>query len=234
MMYLKEGNKIYIKKKNRGKFTASAKRAGMGVQEYAQKVLNDPNATPLQKRRANFARNAKRWHPAQKGKKGLKVPKINVWYSFAKKINGDTYTAQKAENMYNLLISKYGMTPTQAISVVGIAGFETGGTYNPNIGTTYKGLLQWDKRRFPGINYYRQIDYIINSSKDKSQWTPGNSYSVFNNPDSTLIDAANAFERGYVRSARGSRRAAAIDNIFRDFVNEQNTLNKIKFKPDGY
>lgn len=31
MMYLKEGNKIHIKKKNRGKFTASAKRAEMGV-----------------------------------------------------------------------------------------------------------------------------------------------------------------------------------------------------------
>ena len=52
---------IHIKKKNRGKFTASAKRAGMGVQEYARKVLNDPNATPLQKRRANFARNAKKF-----------------------------------------------------------------------------------------------------------------------------------------------------------------------------
>ena len=52
---------IHIKKKNRGKFTASAKRAGMGVQEYARKVLNDPNATPLQRRRANFARNAKKF-----------------------------------------------------------------------------------------------------------------------------------------------------------------------------
>ena len=52
---------IHIKEKNRGKFTASAKRAGMGVQEYARKVLNDPNATPLQKRRANFARNAKKF-----------------------------------------------------------------------------------------------------------------------------------------------------------------------------
>ena len=61
MMYLKEGNKIYIKKKNRGKFTASAKRAGMGVQEYAQKVLNDPNATPLQRKRAQFALNSKKW-----------------------------------------------------------------------------------------------------------------------------------------------------------------------------
>lgn len=59
--YLKNGNKIHIKKKNRGKFTASAKAHGMGVQEYANKVLNDPNATPLQKKRANFARNAKRF-----------------------------------------------------------------------------------------------------------------------------------------------------------------------------
>ena len=30
---------IHIKKKNRGKFTAAAKRAGMGVQAYAKKVL---------------------------------------------------------------------------------------------------------------------------------------------------------------------------------------------------
>ena len=57
----KNGNKIHIKKKNRGKFTESANRAGQSVQEYARSVLNDPNATPLQKKRANFARNAKAW-----------------------------------------------------------------------------------------------------------------------------------------------------------------------------
>ena len=56
--HLKKGGKIYIKKANRGKFTASAKRAGQTVQEHARSVLNDPNATPLQKKRANFARNA--------------------------------------------------------------------------------------------------------------------------------------------------------------------------------
>lgn len=57
----KKGNKIHIKKKNRGKFTASAKRAGQSVQEHARSVLNNPNATPLQKKRANFARNAAKW-----------------------------------------------------------------------------------------------------------------------------------------------------------------------------
>lgn len=57
----KKGSKIHIKKENRGKFTAAANRAGMGVQEYASKVLRDPNASPQLKKRANFARNAKKW-----------------------------------------------------------------------------------------------------------------------------------------------------------------------------
>lgn len=58
----KDGDKIHIKKKNRGKFTESANRAGQSVQEHARSVLNDPNATPLQKKRANFARNAAKWN----------------------------------------------------------------------------------------------------------------------------------------------------------------------------
>lgn len=58
----KKGNKIHIKKANRGKFTESAKRAGMGVQEYASHVLanKDKYSSTLVKR-ANFARNASKW-----------------------------------------------------------------------------------------------------------------------------------------------------------------------------
>lgn len=65
--FFKAGSGIHIKKKNRGKFTASAKRAGQSVQEHARSVLNDPNATPLQKKRANFARNSRRWSKKQQG-----------------------------------------------------------------------------------------------------------------------------------------------------------------------
>lgn len=59
---LKKGGSIHIKKKNRGKFTESAKRAGMGVQEYARHVLANKNkySSTLVKR-ANFARNAKKF-----------------------------------------------------------------------------------------------------------------------------------------------------------------------------
>lgn len=58
---------INIKPENRGKFTKSAKAAGEGVQEHARKVLANPNASAKEKKRANFARNAKKWN--HRGKK---------------------------------------------------------------------------------------------------------------------------------------------------------------------
>ena len=58
----KKGHKIHIKKANKGKFTESAKRAGMGVQEYASHILanKDKYSSTLVKR-ANFARNSSKW-----------------------------------------------------------------------------------------------------------------------------------------------------------------------------
>jgi hypothetical protein len=53
----KEGG-IMIKKENRGKFTESANRANMGVQEYAKHILaNKEDYSPTLIKRANFARN---------------------------------------------------------------------------------------------------------------------------------------------------------------------------------
>lgn len=57
----KSGGSIHIKEKNKGKFTESAKRAGKSVQEHARDVVNNPKATKLQKKRAQFALNAKKW-----------------------------------------------------------------------------------------------------------------------------------------------------------------------------
>lgn len=60
--YAAEGGPINIKKENRGKFTESANRAGMGVQEFARHILanKDKYSSTLVKR-ANFARNAAGW-----------------------------------------------------------------------------------------------------------------------------------------------------------------------------
>ena len=57
---------IRIKPENKGKFKASAKKAGKSVQAHARSVLANPKASATQKKRANFARNAAKWN---KGKK---------------------------------------------------------------------------------------------------------------------------------------------------------------------
>lgn len=59
--YLKKGGSINIKKENKGKFTASAKAAGKSVQQHATDVLNDSHASKLQKKCAQFAKNAKKF-----------------------------------------------------------------------------------------------------------------------------------------------------------------------------
>lgn len=59
---MKKGG-IHINPENKGKFTASAKEHGMGVQEFARHVLaNKEEYSPTQVKRANFARNASKWN----------------------------------------------------------------------------------------------------------------------------------------------------------------------------
>jgi len=62
----KKKSKIVIKKSRRGSFTRAAKKSKMGIQEKARSVLNDPDASPAMKKKANFARNAAKW---KKGKR---------------------------------------------------------------------------------------------------------------------------------------------------------------------
>lgn len=52
---------IHIKPSKRGSFTKMANKAGKSVQEEATSVLNNPNASPAAKKKANFARNARKW-----------------------------------------------------------------------------------------------------------------------------------------------------------------------------
>ena len=54
---------ISINPANKGKFTAKAQAAGMGVQAYASKVLNAPEGkfSASTRKQANFARNASKW-----------------------------------------------------------------------------------------------------------------------------------------------------------------------------
>ena len=59
----KDGGSIHIAPSKRGTFTAAATKHGMGVQEFASKVLrNKEDYSPSLVKKANFARNASKWH----------------------------------------------------------------------------------------------------------------------------------------------------------------------------
>lgn len=59
----RDGGKIHIDKNKRGTFTAAASKHGKSVQEFASQVLANPdNYSPAMKKKANFARNAAKWH----------------------------------------------------------------------------------------------------------------------------------------------------------------------------
>jgi hypothetical protein len=58
-----EGGNIHIKPSKRGTFTAAAKKHGKSVQSFASQVLaNKENYSPTMVKKANFARNASKWH----------------------------------------------------------------------------------------------------------------------------------------------------------------------------
>lgn len=59
----RNGGSIHIAPSKRGTFTAAATKHGMGVQEFASRVLrNKDNYSPAMVKKANFARNASKWN----------------------------------------------------------------------------------------------------------------------------------------------------------------------------
>lgn len=60
---LADGGGIHIKPSKKGTFTAQATKMGMGVQEAASHILaNKENYSPAMVKKANFAKNASKWH----------------------------------------------------------------------------------------------------------------------------------------------------------------------------
>lgn len=54
--------KIRIKPSKKGTFKTAATKAGMSTSAYASKVLaKGSKASPAMKKKANFARNARKW-----------------------------------------------------------------------------------------------------------------------------------------------------------------------------
>ena len=83
-----DGGTITINSKNTDKFTKSASNAGMSVQDFSSHILsNTDKYSPLQIKRANFARNAARWKHASGGE--VETPSINGKLNIPVEVEGN-------------------------------------------------------------------------------------------------------------------------------------------------
>ena len=151
---------IYIKKKNRGKFTEAAKRAGKSVQEHAKDVLNDPNATPLQKKRANFARNAKRWKHQEGGVLGRYTDKeqftLDLYPHYFDKLKKDNFSDDDAKTLASYLTAQSALESGYGSSNSS-KNYNYGGYFTKGEGSN---LMKFDSMK-------DFVDYHYNNLKEK-------------------------------------------------------------------
>ena len=179
------GGSIYIKPSKRGTFTAAATKHGMGVQEFASQVLANPdNYSSAMVKKANFARNAAKWHAC-----GGKINKfdnggntIPNWMRYIPTINlfkvgGNSKSKYKSdrdwEQMYELSRPIYqqfinaGVDPIVAAGVLGNIALES--SFNPNASNrTHWGYVQNDKHikdyivsNYGGYGPKQQLQFLI-------------------------------------------------------------------------
>lgn len=242
----KKKDTIHIKDKNKGKFTASAKAVGESVQEHAKSVLNNPNATPLQKKRANFARNASKWKHAHGG---IIQKMQNAGVVLPKELVGMNYS--NAKQYWDKL---EGIDPRMRAGIMGNMYVES--KMNPNAqNANYIGLTQMSKKQLHpwvtqtyGKGANGELEYIkdyvngkLNTPKYRGSYGYGSSaYIAGHRGNYTPEDSARLFQKYYERNGmRGaSARQAAAQAIFKLFNTPENLeqpqaqpLSQLKLPP---
>lgn len=207
---LGNGGKIYIKPSKRGTFTAAAKKRGLGVQEFASKVLaNKDKYSPAMVKKANFARNFG-GRKANGGDLNDDIRSID-FYTYNPLF--DRYLIP--ENMMQIqdsLINR-GYREPQRNALLSTNFHESGGDPNAVDSTgNYRGIIQWDRERYPNeLPFNKQITKMLDELETPKSpyWSDGGSgvpytptlmdaYTNFWNADNSY-DAALYLNKGYIR-----------------------------------
>lgn len=200
-----EGGRIHIAPSKKGTFTAAASKHGMGVQEFASKVLANPeDYSPAMRKKANFARNASKWKHAYGGHlfwnggfggdNPFNLPKLTA-PTITPYINwSDSVSRGKAMVEVNPLQTELPYTTLgQPRFTMGQGLLQTpklqkpvASTKDPEKGTTYK-----EPKTSPlaNLRYLPAVGSTINVFTDLMGWTNKPDYS---NAD-MIVDAANQF-----------------------------------------
>lgn len=209
--WYKNGGGIHIKPSKRGTFTKAAKRRGLTVKEFADRVLsNKGKYSSAMVKKANFARNASKWH-ADGGP---------IDYSGIVTTNNRPYNADYIAYIDKAL-RRGGMNPMQRASVLANIIEESGGDPFAEGPGGFYGLVQWSGDRYKKTgekDAYKEIDNQVKTildtagnSTDRISWTHGGKGSGYNSFKDAM-DAYNGddlagvmrgYTLGYVRPAGG-------------------------------
>lgn len=188
-----KGGKIYIKPSKRGTFTAAAKKRGMGVQEFASKVLaNKGNYSPAMVKKANFARNFGGHRKDEGGYKeqakdilrkqveGLKSKNSKnprrVDFTTYNPLYDRSFIPKNMSALQDSMINR-GYPEPQRYTVLSNILHESGGDPNAIDATgKFRGIAQWSKERYPeDLSFEEQITKLLNESEISEQpyWSDG-------------------------------------------------------------
>lgn len=227
-----DGGPIHIAKNKRGTFTAAATKHGMGVQEFAGHVLaNKDKYSPAMVKKANFARNAAKWH-ALGGHLfydgGIKPWEVGFLY--------DNNIAQHTDENNNP-IDPWGDTPyplrvqntskpEETNTTLPTSGWQTMLRYAPvvgGIGTVFSDLMGWTNK--PDYQYADAIDTAAEratSGYTHVGYTPLGDYLAYN-PFDRLFYANElgaqqaATRRGILNLSNGNRGTALAGLLAADY-----------------
>lgn len=253
-VYEKDADKIFklggihIAPSKRGTFTVAAKKHGMGVQAFASKVLtNKSNYSPAMVKKANFARNASRWHHALGGETKVKndyltiplkgnplydisgetkysdyVSKHGPDFSTIRTTNNRPYTQNNVETAYDYFKAQ-GANDYQIAAFLANAIEESGvEPYALDKTGVYYGISQWDKSRYSANRKSKKDkDYSIETeAKDLNDQLMYYYNSVMNG--NTISDWNHGGKgSGYKTAAdarQAFRNAASVDDAVRALV----------------
>ena len=251
-----EGGDIHIAPSKRGTFTAAASKHGMGVQEFASKVLANPeDYSPAMRKKANFARNASKWKHALGGhifdgisEKQKYYPNALSYPSSSLGLNfGDTPTlnikpiemdAATTQSINDAIAKNRNNYPSSYTNTNANISPWSGLRFAPAIGSAvnaFTDMMGWTNK--PD---YSNADRISEAASRYGtvNYTPLGDYMAYKPFDrmfyaNQLGAQAGATRRGLLNTSGGNRGAAMAGLLAADY-NAQNQLGNLYRQADEY
>lgn len=238
----KEGSKIHIKKKNRGKFTDYC--GGTVTSECIARGKR--SSSPTIRKRATFAANARKWKHQYGG--AIKAGQLAKKHLTSRK-NPDWDNMDRG---YRYLTQDMGMDHNRAIALMGNVIEESQGDYKAkqNNGGG-RGLIQWDGRPAPSGRYSqwgsiwasvtkKANRYNPETGATQNYWAPWNGLKgeearkKFNDPNTPIKTKTQIYAESYLRPGKPRIADRKLSSMQLDSIYNPNIKNiTVRLKKKG-